>query len=91
VPGNGFTIHGHNIKIEGDDLACGLYFVPLEDPSKKVKITRILENNPSKVMGLSFTSGYLLNRIEIVTQYSSGSVTLQAPRTITSPFTLEEI
>jgi hypothetical protein len=91
VPGNGFMIHGHNIRIEGDDPACGLYFVPVEDPSKKVKITRILENNPSKVMGLSASTGVSINRIEIVTQHSGGGTLLTSPRTITSPFTLEEI
>jgi len=91
VPGNGFTVHGHNIKIDGTDPACGLYFVPVEDPSKKVKVTRILENNPSKVMGLSVNTGYLINRIEIITQFTGGGVNLQAPRTITSPSTLEEV
>jgi hypothetical protein len=91
VVGNGFTIHGHNIKIEGDDPACGLYFVPVEDPTKKVKIPRILENNPSKVMGLSLSTGFSVNRIEIVTQHTGGGSLLAAPRTITSPFTLEEI
>jgi len=90
VPGNGFTVHGHNIKIEGDDPACGLYIVPVDNPAKRVKILRILENNPTKVMGLSMNTGSLTNRIEIVTQYSSGGHTLAAPRTITSPFTIEE-
>ena len=91
VPGNGFTIHGHNIKIEGTDPACGLYIVPVDDPSKRVKVPRILENNPSKVMGLSVSTNYLINRIEIVTQFTSGGINLQSPRTITSPFTLEEV
>jgi len=91
VPGNGFTIHGHNIRIDGTDPACGVYFVPVDDPSKKVKVTRILENNPSKVMGLSVNTGFLFNRLEIITQYTSGGSLLTSPRTITSPFTVKEI
>jgi len=91
VPGNAFTIHGHNIKVDGADPACGLYLVPVDDPSKKVKITRILENNPSKIMGISVSTGFSTNRIEIVTQYTSGGSFLASPRTITSPFILDEI
>jgi len=92
VPGDGFMIHGHNIKVEGNDAACGVYLVPVEDPAKKVKVARILENTPSKIMGIIPPStGYLLNKIEIITQYTSGSATLTAPRTITSPFIIEEM
>jgi hypothetical protein len=92
VPGNGFSLHGHNIKAGGDDPSYGVYFVPVEDPSKKVKVTRILENTPTKIMGIIPPStGFLLNRIEIVTQYSSsGTTMLKAPRVITSSFTIEE-
>jgi len=92
MPGNGFVIHGHNIKIDGNDAACGVYFVPVEDPAAKVKVTRILENTPSKIVGIIPPStGFLLNRIEIVTQYTSGSGALRSPRTIPSPFTIEEM
>jgi len=91
VPGNGFALHGHNIKVEGGDPACGVYLVPAEDPSQKVKITRILENSPSKIMGLSLATGFLMNRIEVVTQFSGGSAPLKTPRTVTSAFMLEEI
>jgi len=90
VPGNGFTVHGHNVKIDGDNPACGLFFTPVEDPSKRVKVTRILENNPSKIMGIAPSTGCAVNRIEIVTQHTSGNIPLVAPRTITSPFTIEE-
>jgi len=90
VPGNGFNIHGHNIKIEGDDSACGLYFVSVQNPSQRIKATRILENNPSKIVGIAPQTNTMVNRLEIVTQYSHGSVHLNSPRTITAPFTLEE-
>jgi len=89
VPDNGFTIHGHNIKIEGDGV-CGVYFVPVQDASKKVKVSRILENNPSKVMGIAPGTGCKVNRVEIVTRFTHGSFPLSNPRTITSSFTLEE-
>jgi len=90
VHGNGFAVHGRNIKIEGSDPRCGMYFVSVEDPAKRVKVERIFENNPSKVMGLIPKTDYLINRIEIVTQFINGGHFLSAPRTITSPFTVEE-
>jgi len=91
VPGNGFAVHGHNIKVDGNDPACGVFFVPVADPTKRVKATRILENNPSKVIGVAPSTGYPLNKVEIVTQFTKGNVTLVSPRTITSRFTLEEV
>jgi len=91
--GDQFAIHGYKIKVAGDDPGVGVYLVPVEDPSKKVKITRIAENNPTKITGvLPASTGYSLNRIEIVTQYAgSGGIQLKTPRTIVSSFTIEEI
>jgi hypothetical protein len=93
VPGNQFAIHGHKIKVAGDDPDLGVYLVPVEDPSKKVKITRIAENSPSKITGvLPDSTGYSHNRIEIRTQFSGATnAPLKTPRVITSAFTLEEI
>ena len=84
VPGHGIAVHGHNIKIEGA-YPCGLYLVPVDDPSKRVQVERILENNPSKITAIAPETHFAVNRIEIVTRYSSGGT----ERTITSPFTVE--
>ena len=43
LPGNQFAVHGHKIKIAGDDPGVGLYFVPVDDPSKAVKVTESVE------------------------------------------------
>jgi hypothetical protein len=92
IPGNQFIITGHKIRVVGDDPACGLYMVPVEDPSKAIKITRLAENTAGKIIGvLPPSTGYSINRLEIRTQFAgSGGVFLKAPRLITSPFTLEE-
>jgi hypothetical protein len=92
MPDNMFAIHGHKIKIAGDDPSCGLYFVPVQDPSRAVKVTRVGDNNPTKVTGIAPNTGHTKNRIEIRTQYSgSGAILLKTPRTITSSFTLEQV
>jgi hypothetical protein len=92
VPGNVFTVYGNKIKVEGDNPGVGVFFVPVDDPSQAVKVTRIVENFPSKIIGQAPDTGYLLNRIEIRTQYSgSKAVLLKAPRVIASSFALEMI
>ena len=91
VPGNMFVLTGHKIKIAGDDPDCGLYLVPVDDPSKAVKIWRISENGASKITGIMPSSQNMLSRLEIRTQFAgSGGIFLKTPRIISSSFTLEE-
>ena len=91
VPGNMFSLAGHKVRIAGDDPSCGMYFVPADGSAPPVKVTRILENSASKITGISPSTGYAYNKIEIRTQYShSGSVLLKSPRIITSDFIIEE-
>ena len=87
--GNQFILTGDKIKIEGDDPEVGLFFAPT-DGSPAVKVTRILENNPSKIIGIIPEVKHSFNRIEIRTQFS-GATPLKWPRLITSRFTLEHI
>ena len=89
--GDQFIIHGHKIKVSGEDPTVGVYFVPVDDPSKAVKVTRIAENLPAKIIGIAPKTEWVENRIEIRTQFTgSGGVTLKAPRVIASSFVLEE-
>jgi len=91
VPGNQFAIYGNKIKLAGDDPEVGVYFVPVDDPSKAVKVTRIAENNPSKITGIAPQTTSTSNRIEIRTQFTGASdKILKTPRTIVSNFVLEE-
>jgi len=91
LPGNQFIIHGHKIKAVGDDPSVGVYFVPVNDPSKTKKATRIAENTSTKIIGIAPGTGSSPVRIEIHTQFE-GSATrfLKNVRIITSGFTVEE-
>ena len=89
VPGNYFCIKGNKIMVAGDDPSCGVYFVPVEDPSKAVKVAKLAENSPSKLIGTSPNTGHLYNRIEIRTQYAGTKILLKTTRTITSEFIIE--
>ena len=91
VPGDQFCISGHKIKIAGDDPSCGLYFVPVDDPSKAVKVNRIAENSRTRITGITPKTEFAQNRLEIRTQFAgSSSYFLKTPRVITSSFILEE-
>ena len=86
-----FTIHGHKIKVDGQEPGVGVYFVPVDEPSRAVKVNRIAENTASKITGIAPPVGYPNSRTEVRTQYTgSGSTSLKAVRTVTSGFTLEE-
>jgi hypothetical protein len=86
-----FAVHGHKIKIAGDDPSVGLYFVPVLDPTKAVKVTRVGENNPTKITGIAPNTGHSQNRIEICTQFSGMTDRfLKTPRIITSSFILDQ-
>jgi hypothetical protein len=77
--------------VEGNNPDVGLYFVPVENPSEAVKVTRIAENTASKIIGIAPQTEYQQNRIVVKTQYSgSGSTLLKEPRTIQSAFIIEE-
>jgi hypothetical protein len=89
-PDNQFVLHGHKIKIAGDDPGVGVYFVPVDDPTSYIKVRRIAENSPAKIIGIAPMTGFARNRIEIRTQFSGGGSVLKSPRVITSPFVLEQ-
>ena len=89
--GNMFSITGSKIKIAGDDPSCGVYFAPVDAPSKAVKVKRIAENTGSKIIGVCVKPKNRENRIEIRTQFSSGGKLLKVPRVITSDFIIEEM
>jgi hypothetical protein len=85
-----FIITGHNIKLEGGHPDIGVYFQRDNDPNQTVKVDRILENNPSKIVGIAPNTAYPLSRVAVITQYSSGNITLKDIRIIKSPFTVEK-
>jgi hypothetical protein len=91
-PGNQFVLTGHKLKIAGDDPACGMYFVPADHVGTPVKVTRIVENTPNKIIGIIPETTWAYSKIEIHSQFaSSGTVFLKTPRVISSEFTLEHV
>jgi len=92
IPGDQFILTGHKIKVAGEDPACGIYIVPTDPAMTPVKVTRIAENTPGKIVGvLPASTSNSENRILIRTQYAGSANTfLKTPREIISTFTIEE-
>jgi hypothetical protein len=90
VPGNMSAVHGHKIKIAGDDPKCGVYFVPVTSPQDRLKVDRMGDNTANRITFIVPNLYHTTSRVEIVTQFAgAGDKFLKAPRTITSPFILE--
>ena len=78
-------IRGYNIKIEGDDPDCGLWFVPENGTQTKAKV--IVENKPSKVYAMipDIDPANGAYQVKIVTQYTCGGIWLKTPRIFVYP------
>jgi hypothetical protein len=91
-PGNQFVLTGQKIKIAGDDVSCGMYLIPVGVTDTPVKVTRMVENSPGKLIGIIPETAWAFSKIEIRTQYAgSGNTFLKAPRVITSKFQIEHV
>jgi hypothetical protein len=92
LPGHMIIIFGTRIKIAGDNPSNGVYFVPTDGKTPAVKMARIGENTPSKIIGIAPDTKYAFNRIEIRTQYNGSNNTfLKEQRVISSLFTMDTI
>jgi hypothetical protein len=90
LPGDQFVLEGSLIKLAGENPGVGVFFVPVGDPAKAVKATRIADNSGSKIIGICPDISISPVKIEVRTQYTGSSTQfLKSPRVIASPFTLE--
>jgi len=78
---------GFNLKIDGDDPACGLWFVS-EDGLQQMKAEIFIENKPSKIT--AFIPGLSLGawQIRVVTQHTGSGRLLKTPKVFTYPKSL---
>jgi hypothetical protein len=89
TPGGMLAVSGHKIKIDGDNPEVGLYLIQQEGGERIPVPGPLAENSASKVIALipaALAAGTY--RLEIVTQYTTGSFILKEPRTISYPVDL---
>ncbi len=79
TPNGIMEIYGSNIKVIGDNPACGIYLVAADGSETKVSV--IAQNNPSNLMCLLPALAAGTYQVKVVTQYGSGAGTqVKTPR-----------
>ena len=82
-----FEVRGYNLKIEGDDPLCGLWFINESGGEYKAEI--FSDNKPGRIVVQAPLLSGNECQIRITSQYSGGSnKLLKIPRTFTYPKTL---
>jgi nucleoid DNA-binding protein len=79
-------LRGYNLKIEGSDAACGLWFV--SDSGAETKAEVLIENKPSRIIAMipDLPNGHC--QVKIVSQFSGGGTFLRTPKIFVYPKTL---
>ena len=82
-------IRGYNLKIEGDDPSCGLWFIHSNGTDYKASV--IIENKPSKIIAMipNMPDGIGLCQLKLVTQFSGSSKWLKTPKQFVYPKNLD--
>jgi hypothetical protein len=89
TPGGFFTVTGREIKVAGENPACGVWFVSKTRPARRHKVEKALaENTGAKVIGMvpALPAGEYV--VEIKTCYPSGGKGMKEPLAIKSAFTV---
>ncbi|MDR2419456.1 MAG: DUF4469 domain-containing protein, partial [Treponema sp.] len=82
TPGRNAKINGGKLKIEGDDPACGVYFVNQADGSRvKVDAADIVENVNAHLLIIVPALATGTYQLEVSTQFAGGH-TLKEPRVV---------
>jgi hypothetical protein len=76
-------IRGYNLKIDGDDPACGLWFVA--ENGQETKAVVIIENKPSKILAMIPALAGGNYQVKVATQYTLGGKFLKIPKQFVYP------
>ena len=80
-------VRGYNLKIEGDDPTCGLWFI--DDAGNEHKTVYIIENKPARIIAMIPNLDNGNYRIKVVTQFSVGGRFLRTPKVFVYPKNLQ--
>jgi len=76
-------IRGYNLRIEGDDALCGLWFIAEDGTQTKAAV--IIENRPARIMAMIPALPPMKYQVKVVTRYSGGGKPLADPKTFVYP------
>ena len=79
-------VRGYNLKIEGDDSNCGLWFV--HETGNEEQAVTIVENKPTRIIAMVPNIMLGNTQIKVITQHTGGGNLLKTPRIFVYPKTL---
>ena len=82
TPGNMIHITGHKIKVEGDESACGVWFVNQGDGSRTKISEHLALNRANELVGVIPPLAGGAYKLEVVTCFTNGARPLKEARTI---------
>ena len=80
-------LRGYNLRIEGGDPTCGLWFVA--ENGTETKATVLVENKPSRIIAMIPTLPAGNYQVKVVTQYANGVKMLNTPKHFIYPKQLQ--
>jgi hypothetical protein len=82
-------VRGYNLKIEGDDPSCGLWFVNQDGTETKAEV--IIENKPTRILAMipDLSVGTGTFQVKVVSQFSGGGRLLLTPKVFMYPKSLQ--
>ena len=80
-------VRGYNLKIEGDDPTCGLWFI--DNAGNETKAAVLIENKPARILAIIPNLDNGECRIKVVTQYVNNHKFLKTPRMFVYPKSLQ--
>jgi hypothetical protein len=83
TPSGVVEVRGYNLKIEGDNPDCGLWFIQAGGTEMKADV--FIDNKPSKIIAMipALYSGEW--QVKVVTQYINGGKFLKMPKVFVFP------
>jgi hypothetical protein len=72
-------IRGYNLRIDGDNPKCGLWFI--DDNGNEIKAETIIENKPSRILAMIPNLTVSNYQVKVVTQYKGSGTLLKEPKT----------
>jgi hypothetical protein len=89
TPNRNLRIRGSKLKLAGENPDVGVYFINEATGEQiKVEADEIVDNKPSELMIIVPELGVGLYLVQVTTQFSSSSILLKEPRTVTFDKTL---
>ena len=86
TPGGVIELRGYNLRIDGDNPSCGLWFVANNGTETKANV--FIENKPSKIIAMIPALPAGNYQVKVATQFSGSATPLKTPKNFIYPKTL---